>query len=61
MSAIIRFEIFLAYEADGAAPLLGEVFKSCSCGNVVLRVTHGGIVHPVTDEAFILLHGADGI
>ena len=61
MSAIIGFKIFLAYEADGAAPLFGEVFKSGSCRDVVLRVTHGRIVHPVTDEAFILLHGADGI
>ena len=57
-SAIIRFKIFFANEADGAVPLFGEVFESCSCGNIVLWITYGGIIYPVANKAFILLHGA---
>ena len=57
----VRFKVFFAYEADGAGPVIRELLKGGTGGDVVLRVPYVWVIHPVTYGAFILLHDGVGL
>jgi uncharacterized membrane protein (DUF485 family) len=61
LSLFIRFKVLFAYQAKWAGPVIGEVFKGSSRGNVVFGITYIGVVHPVAYSASILLHGGVGL
>ena len=58
---LVGLKVLFAYVAEGAGPVVGEVLKGSSWGNVTLGVTHIGVVHPVAYGASILLHGVAGL
>lgn len=50
------FKHVFSYSAQGAYPIVGNVFKSCSGGDASLGVSHSRIIYPVTYGANVLLH-----
>lgn len=53
---IQQVEIFFAYAAFGAFPVVGDVFKLCSGGDAVFRIAEFFIVNPAAGAAHILRH-----
>lgn len=50
------FKVFFPHSAEGAYPIVGDVFKRCSGGNAAVGVSGGWVVHPVAHCAAILFH-----
>ena len=53
---LARLKFIFAYAAEGANPVFGDVFKGRSGFDTRLGVTHFGVVNPVADNTFVLLH-----
>ena len=51
-----RREVALAYTAEGAYPILGNVFKGCACSDAAIRIAYFGVVHITAYVAHILFH-----
>lgn len=49
-------EIFLAYTASGAYPILGQILESCSGLNTIVRVSFSGVIDVAAYIAFVLFH-----
>ena len=49
-------EFILANAAERANPILWQVFKSCSGGNTILRVTYFRVILITTDITNVLFH-----
>ena len=54
---LARLKFIFAYAAEGANPVFGEVFKGCAGFDAGIGVAHFGVVNPVADNTFVLLHG----
>ena len=50
-------ELVLAYAAQGADPILGEVFELGAGGNAVIGVAHLGVIALAANVAHIHFHG----
>ena len=53
---LVRLEIVLAYAADRADPIFGNVFESRARLDAGFRIAHFGVVHPLAYGTDILLH-----
>ena len=53
---LLYLEIVLANTADGAYPIIWDVFKSCSGRDAVIWVSLGGVINIATNCANVLLH-----
>lgn len=53
----VGYELVLAYTADGANPIIWNVFKGCARGDATIGITHFGVVDIAARLAKILLHG----
>ena len=49
-------KVFLAYTAEGATPIVRDVFKCCSRLNAVLRIAYGWVIDPSAYITYILFH-----
>ena len=49
-------EVFLAYAANGANPIFGNVFESGAGSNAGIGITFGGIVNITTGVTDVLFH-----
>ena len=49
-------ELLLTCSTQGASPIVGEILKSSSCLNTILRVTNRGVINPSTGVAYVLIH-----
>ena len=56
---IFRAEVFLAYAADGAYPVLGEVFESGAGSYAVIGVAELWIIDVTAGVANILFHSVE--
>ena len=54
---LARLKFIFAYAAEGANPVFGKVFKGCAGFDAGIGVAHFGVVNPVADNTFVLLHG----
>ncbi len=54
---IIGLKILFANETNGTSPVIGQLLEGDACGNIVLWVTHCGVIYPVAYSTSILLHG----
>ena len=52
-------EVFLAYAAEGAYPVGGQVFEGGAGGYAIVGVALGGIILVVADVANVLFHGVE--
>ena len=50
------FKLVFAYAAEGANPIVGNVFKGSSGFNTTFGVANGRVVHPLAHNAIILFH-----
>ena len=53
---LFRREFGLACAANRANPFFGELFKSRSGGNAVLRVSEGGVIDIPANAAYVFFH-----
>jgi hypothetical protein len=49
-------ECVLTFTADGANPIVGQVFEGCAGSDITIGITCCGIVDPLADCAFVLFH-----
>lgn len=49
-------ELVLAYAADGAYPVVGQVFKLGAGRNPAVGIAYGGVIDPVADFANVFVH-----
>jgi hypothetical protein len=49
-------EVVLAYAADGAYPVFGDVFEGGAGGDAVVGVAHFRVIHVTTGVANVLFH-----
>ena len=52
-------KLLLAYAAEGAGEVFGDVLKGSAGGNVALGTAGSGIVFPAADGADVLFHNAN--
>ena len=50
------FKLVFAYAAEGANPIVGNVFKGSSGFNATFGVANGRVVHPLAHNAIIFFH-----
>src|SRR5574344_3109261 len=53
---LYRAEIFLAYSAKRANPIIWDVFECCTWSDAALWITYFWIINPTTHVANIFLH-----
>ena len=49
-------ELILAYAAQGADKIVGQIFPLRAGGDAVVRIAGGFVVHPATDGASVNFH-----
>ena len=49
-------EVVLAYSADGANPVLGNVFKGCAWSDTAIRIANFWVIHVTAGLADVLFH-----
>ena len=54
--SLLRTEIFLAYAANWANPILGDVFKSCSRLYAIVGIAYFWVIHITAGLADVLFH-----
>lgn len=52
----VNAEVFLAYAANGANPIFGNVFESGAGSNAGIGITFSGIVNITTGVTDVLFH-----
>lgn len=50
------FKVFFADSADGAYPVIGNIFESCAGSHSVVGVANCGIIDPVANCASVFFH-----
>ena len=55
---LFGLEVALADATDGTYPVVGDVFKRCSCGDAAIGITYCGIVD-VTANFTNVLHNLE--
>lgn len=51
-----QFELFLAYAANRANPIIGNVLECSSGSDTSVGISHSRVVNPFADCAFVLFH-----
>ena len=55
-SLFLYGEVVLAYAADGAYPVFGDVFKGSAGGDAAVGVAYFGVINVTTGVANVLFH-----
>lgn len=50
------FKVFFSHSAEGAYPIVGNVFKFCTWSDAVFRVANFWVVNPIAYCANIFVH-----
>ena len=53
-------ELILAYTAQRAYPVFGQVFESRASGNAIVGVTYCGVILVATNVTYVLFHSSWG-
>ena len=55
------FKVLLTRKAEWAYPVIRKFFKGCPSRNAMFGFAYRGVIHPVTYDTSILLHGDNGL
>lgn len=50
------FKVFFSHSAEGAYPIVGNVFKFCTWSDAVFRVANLRVVNPIAYCANVFVH-----
>ncbi len=50
------FELVFAYSADGANPIVGDVFKFSSGSDAAIGVANRGVINPIANFTDVFIH-----
>jgi len=53
-ACLLGLKVALADATDGAYPVVGDVFKRCSCGDATIGITYCGVINVTTNFANVL-------